>query len=226
MSEHLHHKLATLRQHLLDGKLPRDVRWDDVVELIRHLGEVQVRGGDEFAFVVGAQREVFKRPRASELGVDDVSRLRRFLKQAGAESPSSTSAQSHRTVVVIDHHGAHIYGDAAAGKPHEGTAVTPYDPHHFHHHLVHRKEAHYEGDRVPEETSFYEEIAAALASAGEIILIGSGKGKSSAVSVLAEYLDKHHVELARRVKATETLDLSALTEPQIEAIAKRHLTRQ
>jgi hypothetical protein len=33
----------------------------------------------------------------------------------------------------------------------------------------------------------------------------------------------HHIDLARRVKATEIIDLSALTEPEIEAIAKRHM---
>jgi len=37
--------------------------------------------------------------------------------------------------------------------------VQPYDPYNFHHHLIHRKEAHYRGERVPEEDSFYEEIA-------------------------------------------------------------------
>jgi hypothetical protein len=36
-------------------------------------------------------------------------------------------------------------------------------------------------------------------------------------------LKKHHSELSRRVKAIETADLSALTEPEIEAIAKRHM---
>jgi hypothetical protein len=126
-------------------------------------------------------------------------------------------------VVVIDHHAAHIFRDLGGSRPQEAATITPYDPHHFHHHLVHRKEAHYEGDRVPEETSFYEEIAATLVSANEIILIGNGTGKSSAVNVLEEYLKKHHIEISRRVKTTETADLSALTEPEIETIAKRHM---
>jgi hypothetical protein len=38
-----------------------------------------------------------------------------------------------------------------------------------------------------------------------------------------EYLEKHHKTIARQIKATETADLSALTEPEIEAIAKRHM---
>jgi hypothetical protein len=218
MSEHLHHKLAVLRQNLLQGKLPRDVRWDDALELIEHLGRVEAHGGEEFAFVVGTHRELFKRPHGQDLGIDEVSRLRKFLKAAGAEPLAAAQAEP-RTVVVIDHHSARIFG-----KP--DVVVTPYDPHHFHHHLIHRKEAHYEGDRVPEETSFYEEVAAALVSAQEIVLVGHGVGKSSAVEVLLNYLKSHHADVARRVKKVDVVDLSALSEAEIEAIVKRSFSAE
>jgi hypothetical protein len=223
MSEHLHHKMAVLHQSLLHGKLPRTLHWNDAMELIGHLGRVEALGGDNFDFIVGSQREAFKRPHTPEFGLAEVSRLRKFLKQAGSEAAPSELAQPCRMVVVIDHHAAHIYRDLGESRPQEQATIEPYDPHHFHHHLVHRKEAHYEGGRVPEETSFYEEVAAALRIANEIVLIGSGTGKSSAVAALAEYLQKHHVDISRRVKATEMADLSALTEPEIEAIAKRHM---
>jgi hypothetical protein len=223
MTEHLHHKFAKLHQSLLHGKLPRSLHWSDIVELIGHLGQVQAHGENEFAFVVGARREIFKRPHTPEMGVEEVSRLRKFLKEAGSESPSNKFTQPRRMIVVIDHHAARIFHNFGENRPQDTATVTPYDPHHFHHHLIHRKEAHYEGERVPEEPSFYEEVAAALVSANEIVLIGHGTGKSSALSALEEYLKKHHIELSRRVKATETLDLSALTDPEIEAIANRHM---
>lgn len=222
MSGHLHHKFAKLHQSLLHGKLPRSLRWNDVVDLIGHLGQIQAHG-DEFAFVVGTRREIFKRPHTPEIGVEEVSRLRKFLKLAGSESPAYKSIQPRRIIVVIDHHAAHIFGDLGEDRSQDAPTITPYDPHHFHHHLVHRKEAHYEGDRVPEESSFYEEVAAALISANEIILVGHGSGKSSSLSVLVEHLNTHHADLAQRVKATEIIDLSAVTEPEIEAIARRHM---
>jgi hypothetical protein len=199
------------------------MHWSDIVELIGHLGQVQPHGGDEFAFLVGTQREVFKRPHTPEVGVEEMSRLRKFLREAESESPPNKLGQPSRMIVVIDHHAAHIFRDLGGTRPQDASAITPYDPHHFHHHLVHRKEAHYEGERVPEETSFYEEVAAALVSADEIVLIGHGTGKSSAVSVLQAFLNKHHADLSRRVKTTEVVDLSALTAPEIEAIAKRHM---
>jgi hypothetical protein len=223
MSEHLHHKLAALHESLLHGKLPRSLHWSDALDLIGHLGQVQAHGGDEFAFVIGTQREIFKRPKTPEIGVEDVSRLRKFLKEAASESPPGKFTQPIRMVVVIDHHSAHIFRDLGGSRPQEVETTTPYDPHHFHHHLIHRKEAHYEGDRVPEETSFYEEVASALVPANEIVLIGHGTGKSNAANFLDEYLKKHHSDIARRVTAVETADLSALTAPEIEAIAKRHM---
>ncbi len=126
-------------------------------------------------------------------------------------------------VVVIDHHAAHLFRDLGGSRPVPEATIEPYDPHHFHHHLIHRKEAHYRGDRVPEETSFYEEVAKELVAADEIVLIGHGTGKSSAVDVLVAWLEKHHAEIARRVVATETADLSALTAPDVESLAKKHM---
>ncbi len=221
MSEHLHHKLAALHQSLLHGKLPRNLHWSDALELIEHLGVVQPTVGGEFAFVVGTHREFFKQPHTPELGTDEVSRLRRFLKGAASEAAPITTGQASRMIVVIDHHVAHIFRDIGGSRPLNEATIEPYDPHHFHRHLVHRREAHYQGDRVPEETSYYEEVAAALVPATEIILIGHGTGKSSAVEVLVAYLKKHRPEIFRRVTATETADLSSLTEPEVEAIAKR-----
>jgi hypothetical protein len=222
--------MAVLHQSLLHGKLPRSLHWSDALELIGHLGQVEAHGGDEFAFVIGARRELFKKPHTPEFGVEEVSRLRKFLKEAASETASETtpaaSTDASRMVVAIDHHAAHVYRDLGGSRPQDEVTIEPYDPHHFHHHLVHRKEAHYEGDRVPEETSFYKDVAAALQPATQIVLIGHGTGKSSAVDALLAYLQKHHAELAGRVSATVTADLSALTEPEIESLAKQHMTRQ
>jgi hypothetical protein len=229
VSEHLHHKLAVLRQSLLHGKLPRNLHWNDALELIRHVGEVQNTAGDEFAFVVGGQREFFKRPHTSELAVEEVSRLRRFLSRVESAAPAADTTRPGRMVVVIDHHAAHVFRDLGGSRPRDAATIEPYDPYHFHRHLIHRKEAHYRGDRAPEEFSFYEEVSQALVPAAEIILIGHATGKSSAVDALLAHLKKHRPDVAARVLATETVDLSALTEPGIEVIAKRHLgalTRQ
>jgi hypothetical protein len=224
MSKHL----ESLYQNLLHGKLPHNLSWSEAVELVDHLGEVEPHGDDEFVFLVGSQRAFFKKPHTHDLGVEEVSRLRKFLKEAEASVHKSGAhvqdpARPSRMIVVIDHHAAHVYQDLGGSRPADEHKEQPYDPFHFHHHLIHRKEAHYRGERVPEEDSFYEEIAKDITPANEIILIGHAAGKSNAADFLKEYLKTHHSEVSRRVIATENADLSAVTEPEIEALAKRHM---
>lgn len=214
-------KHEALLGSLLSGKLPRNLGWSEVVELIGKIGEVQPHGNGEFAFVVGSQRAFFKPPHTHSLEDAEVARLRKFLREAGIGAPPDASQPCDRVVVVIDHHGAQVFQKLSGGPEVEST-LKPYDPHGFHRHLIHRKEAHYEGERVPEESSYYEAVAKDLANAREIILIGHGTGKSSALDYLAEYLKKHHPETFQHVIATEVKDLSAITDQQIEALARAH----
>jgi hypothetical protein len=225
MDRHLDHRHELILESLVAGSLPRNLAWSDVIELIGKMGTVEPHGDNEFAFVVGSQRAFFKRPNTHSLEVDEVARLRRFLREAGQgqAEPASKSARPLREVAVIDHHLARVYQDIDGSRPQEEDAVRPYDPHGFHRHLIHRKEAHYQGERVPEDRSFYEEVAKDLAPAQEIVLIGHGTGKSSALVYLVEELKKNHPTVYQRVIATEIVDLSALTEAEIEAIAKRHM---
>lgn len=217
------HGRSALLASLLAGKLPRSCRFSDVIELVSKIGEVQAHGADKFAFVIGTQRAFFARPDHGELGTEEISRLRTLLHEAGLHPEASEPRHPGRMIVVIDHHIARLYQDLGESVPEEEAAVRPYDPYGFHRHLIHRKEAHYRGDRVPEEASYYEQIAGDLVHATEIVLIGHGTGKSSAVDFLADYLKKHHPTLSQRMIATETADLSALTEPEIEEIAQAHL---
>jgi hypothetical protein len=215
--------LDSLYQNLLNGKLPHNLSWSEAVELVKQLGEVQPHGGDEFTFLVGSQRVLFNRPHTHDLGEEDVSRLRRFLKEAEPGTQTEEAAKPGRMIVVIDHHAAHVYKDLDGTRPADGRKVEPYDPFHYHHHLIHRKEAHYLGERVPEEHSFYEEIAKDITPANEIVLIGHATGTSNAADFLKEYLSAHHPEISRRVVDIASADLSAVTEPEIEALVKRHM---
>ena len=219
MSKHL----ESLHHNLLNGKLPHNLSWSEAVELVEHVGVVQPHGEDEFEFRVGRQRAFFKRPHTHDLGLEEVSRLRKLLKEAGEGPQAEAPARPSRMIVVIDHHAARVYQDFGGSRLADERKVQPYDPHYFHHHLIHRKEAHYRGERVPEEDSFYEEIASDLTPANEIVLIGHATGKSSAADFLKAYLKNHHPDTSRRIIGTESADLSALTEPELEALAKRHM---
>ena len=128
-------------------------------------------------------------------------------------------------IVAIDHQSARLFhaSQSLAGST-QPLALTPHDPHGFHRHLTHKKEANYEGERVPEDPQFYEHIAAALTGAHRILIIGHGTGKSDAGIHLMDELKKRHVAVADKVLDVIAADLSHMTDGQILALARSHLT--
>lgn len=219
----LHRKQRVLLHNLLEGELPHNLAWRDLVDLIEKLGRVEPHGGEEVAFVVGSQRALFKRTSAHSVDPEEVSRVRRFLHEARVEVPREAGNHPGRVVVIIDHRSARVYeanGDTRTG---EEASVRPYDPHEFRRHLIHRREAHYQGERVPEETSFYEDVMEKLVTAREIVLVGHGTGTSSALEVFVEYLEAHRKDIYARVVEKEVIDLSALSDGEIEAIGAGRL---
>src|SRR5579871_6749505 len=61
MTAHLDHKHEILLQSLLEGKLPRNLAWSEVTELVGRLGEVRPRSGNEVEFVIGSHAAFFMR---------------------------------------------------------------------------------------------------------------------------------------------------------------------
>jgi hypothetical protein len=124
-------------------------------------------------------------------------------------------------MVVVDHHGAKIYLIRRASGDASSHEITPYDPHHFLHHLTHKDQVRAEGQRAPEDPSFYSRIGDTLAVASRIIVVGHGKGKSNAARHLVEYLRTHHRETYQRIAREIEADLSAITTPQLLELAEQ-----
>lgn len=125
------------------------------------------------------------------------------------------------TVLLIEHHRARFFEPAATpGGLVEGEHLEPLDPHGFRRHLEHRKEAHYQGQRIPEAGEFYERVAEKLKTAPSILILGDATGKSSAMRHFVEYLKDRHKDIAARVVAARDADLSAISLGEIEALAR------
>jgi hypothetical protein len=135
----------------------------------------------------------------------------------GAESPTLD------VIVAIDHHRTRLF--TIEGASESTRTLRPYDPHHFLHHLTHKQDGELRGQREPEEPSYYSQIAVALAPARRIVLLGHGSGHSNAAAHLEEVLRAKHPEIHGRIVTTKAVDLSALTEPQLLALALRSLDR-
>ena len=215
--------LAALFRHPLAHNLP----WSDVLALFGKVGAVEQKANDDFAFQAGGEAYVMRKPHGKELTGQEVIDLRHFATRAGLarhhEAAVPVAGAVNNLVVVMDHHEAKIYQIDAAGDDEGEKAIKPYDPHHFLHHLTHKDESRERGQRSPEDATFYERIAQALVGGGKILLVGHGTGKSNAAHHLADYLAAHHKETHARVVTEMVTDLSAVTQPQLLALAAKAL---
>jgi hypothetical protein len=208
-----------------------NLEWMDVVSLIERIGVVQEQHNNKFGFEVGGEHYSMRKPHTKDLTSTEVVDLRHFLQRAGWSPEVPSQAPAHpepappTLMVVVDHHGARIYRiDTTPGNPSK-REVTPYDPHHFLHHLAHKEQSREQGQRAPEDPSFYKRIGDALAAGGRIVVVGHATGKSNAAQHLTEYLRTHHRETYQRIVREIGADLSATTPPQLLALAEEALDR-
>jgi hypothetical protein len=97
--------------------------------------------------------------------------------------------------------------------------ITPYDPHGFGRHL-HSAHEWTDGKRQPERKSFYEAVATTLQGAEQILLFGSGTGRSSAMEMLLDDLKAHHPDVAAKIVGSVVVDAHHTTENQLLAKAR------
>lgn len=125
--------------------------------------------------------------------------------------------ESLHLLVVIDHHEARVYRTEVHGAI--PMRLVPYDPHGYGKHL-HSAHEWTDGKRQPERKSFYESIAKTLLGADQILLFGSGTGRSSAMEMLLADLKAHHQDVAKKIIGSVVVDAHHTTENQLLAKAR------
>jgi hypothetical protein len=120
-------------------------------------------------------------------------------------------------LVVIDHQEARVYRTEVHGTV--PMSIVPYDPHGYRKHL-HSAHEWTDGKRQPERKSFYEAIAKTLQGAEQVLLFGSGTGRSSAMEMLLADLKAHHSDVAAKIIGSVVVDAHHTTEGQVLAKAR------
>src|SRR6478672_7888841 len=130
---------------------------------------------------------------------------------------SDKTATAPHLLVVLDHQEARVYRTEVVGAVPE--RIAPYDPHGYGRHL-HSAQEWTDGKRLPERKSFYEAVAKTLRGAEQVLLFGSGTGRSSAMEMLLADLKAHHPDVAERVIRSVIVDAHHTTEGQLLAKAR------
>ena len=131
-------------------------------------------------------------------------------------APTDRGTAPH-LLVVIDHQEARVYRTEVSGAVPE--RIAPYDPHGHGRHL-HSAHEWTDGKSQPERKSYYDAVARTLHGAGQVLLFGSGTGKSSAMEQLLADLTAHHADVAKTVIGSVVVDAHHTTENQLLAKAR------
>jgi hypothetical protein len=208
-------------QRIFQHPMAHNLQWREVWSMLGAIGNVvavEESNGNMKASRNG-QTLVLHRPRGKDLADKrELMQVRHFLERSGAPVPSPAAAGSH-LLVVIDHREARIFSTELHGSVPQ--RIAPYDPFGFGRDL-HYNQDDSNGQRKPEQKSFYEAVAKTLQGARQILLFGTGTGASSAMEQLLLDLKKHHHDIAERVIGSVTVDEHHLTEGQLLAKARQY----
>ena len=204
---------------IFEHPVPHNLHWRDVWSMLSALGDANAVGGEHGTMKItrNGQTLSLHRPRGKDMADNaELMKVRHFLERSGAPKAVPAAPGTH-LLVVIDHREARIYQtELQASAPQR---IAPYDPFGFGRYL-HYNQDDSNGQRKPEQKSFYESVAKTLHGAEKILIFGTATGASSAMEQLLLDLKKNHPDLAKRVVGSIAVDEHHLTEPQLLAQAR------
>jgi len=206
-------------QHIFQHPMPHNLEWREVWSMLSAMKDATAaeEANGNLKVTRNGQTLTLHRPRGKDLAdKKELMQIRHFLERSEGSAPASAPAGTN-LLVVIDHREARIYSAELHGAVPQ--KIEPYDP------FGYGRDLHYNqddsnGQRKPEQKSFYEAVAKTLRGAKRILMFGTGTGASSAMEALVADLKHNHHDVAERIVGTFAVDEHHLTEDQLLAKAR------
>ncbi|MDR3691789.1 MAG: hypothetical protein P4L46_20585 [Fimbriimonas sp.] len=195
-----------------------NIEWRGLLALFRHLGEVVDEPNGKLKFIRNGHAVTLD-PQGKEADKDMVADIRKFLRTS--ETQSEIRQGAAKCLLVLDHAEARIYRTESPES--KSIHIEPSDPHGWERH-VHTHHVYARPSASGLHHEYFEKIANALAGAEEVLVLGDGSGSSRESDEFLQDLLKHDPNLAKRVIGVVKIDLNHMTEGEILAKAREHLT--
>lgn len=203
-------------QAILQHPISRNLHWREVRSMLHAMADAVEAHDGKLKVTRNGHILLLHEPRKNMVPVRELMDIRRFLENSDGPAAPQVSEGGH-LLVVIDHREARIYRAELKGSVSQ--RLEPYDPHGFGRYL-HYVQNDSNGQRKPEQASFYDAVARTIQSSAKIVVFGSGTGASSAMDQLQAQLKRKHPDLAARVVAWIVVDETHLSENQLLAMAR------
>jgi hypothetical protein len=204
-------------QTVFQHPVSHNLGWHDVYALFRQLGQVEEEPNGNIRITRNGQVLVLRPSRTKDVAdTDELMALRHFLEKSEIV-PLKANADTEHWLLVIDHHEARLFrSEMHDALPQQ---ILPHKPDEYFRHAHHSRDFS-RGQEKPDPNSYFEPVAQALQSAGQILIFGTGTGSSSEMDQFVEWLKRQHPDSARRVIGTLVVDRRHLTEGQLLAKAR------
>jgi hypothetical protein len=196
-----------------------DLGWSEIRSLLEKLGHVADEPNGNLRVTRHGQSLVLPPPRAKGVAeTQEIMALRHFLRRSDAGRPEAKQKEAH-WLLVLDHHEARLFRLEMAGA--EPRRLLAHEPDH----CFRQAENLQDFSRCQEKSapnSFFEPVARALQSAGQILVFGCGAGMSREMAQFVAWAKVHHPDLAGRIIGSLVADEHHLTEDQLLAKAREY----
>jgi hypothetical protein len=198
----------TIFQHPVSHNL----EWGHVLALFRHVGEVEEEPNGNLKVTRNGESLVLQPPSTKDVvGREELMALRHFLQHPETGQPVTDEKQAH-WLLVIDHHEARLFRSEMHGAVPQ--KLMPHEPDRYFRHEQNSPNLS-RGKEKPDPNSFFEPIAKVLQAAGELLIFGTGPGKSNEMEQFISWVKKHHPEVGKRIIGSVVVDESHLTDGQL-----------
>jgi hypothetical protein len=210
-----HHRRTA--QAIMSHPVSHNIEWRDVLSFLEAIGTVTEEHNGKFKIEVGGETETLERPHEKDINEQTVVDLRRMITAAGITAAGAQAGPAGHAILVLSYHGAEIYPTDEVGAA--ATKIVPEDRDGTLR-TMHHKANNPEGWYGRLEHTWFADLAKALQPAGQILIIGNGKGHSNVTMQFTQYLADHDRELLGRIAGSVDTDEEDLTEAQLLALAR------
>jgi len=225
----MNHQHRRTLEKVFSHPQPTDLAWSRIHGLFLALGasadhtshahtKFRLAGGPELSLPNPGNGQLASR--------DEVAKIHSFLRESGItpdhpayQLEEADSANEQCLMVNLSHESTDIF------EVHRGEAdkvtIKPYDPWFHRHHLDHRHENTFAGQRSPEQPLYLEDLVKHCEAADHLLVIGHAHGQTDLRARFLDYIETHAPGL--RPKITGVLTVSNhLSDAQLLEIGRAH----
>jgi len=209
-AKHLH-TLSRLSAH----PIARNIEWAELIPALATIGLLQTEANGNYRFTRNGHTITFERSERKTIDVEDVIKLRHFLRQS-AQPVQTDAALLHAVIIAVDHHKATIVHEPGTA----GESVERLEADLSQGRILHKTKHHapYHDENPTDDSQYFNAIVKSMMKSQRIVILSHGTGSSSAAEKLLAIVKEGYPLLLNKIIAIQKCDLEAMTDPQIIAM--------